>query len=285
MSDDFVDLLRRGDRTAAAAALAEIARGPSISAREVPVARPNEVASIAHEGLAFLRGAAEAEAPALSEAVASLAAAELPPVFLYVFQDAWTLADRLRERISALLGAPYRVVDDAWAWQIEPGKGRGWPPHRGVPTLLDRRTPELVNVWVALTDATPERSCIHFVPLDSDPGYPHELERGDAPLDAVRAVPARAGDALYWNANVLHWGGGCSARAAGPRRSCSYTLARPDAPEALAGRVIDPRELDTDARFDLVARQIAVYGEGQPDVSQELLTWARATCALASVRS
>ena len=30
-----------------------------------------------------------------------------------------------------------------------------------------------VTLWAALTDATPESSCLHFVPCTVDPGY-HE---------------------------------------------------------------------------------------------------------------
>ncbi len=284
---DLPALLRRGDRAAAGAVLAALAPALSIGpVRRTPsVGAPRDreaLARITDEGLGVLEKVALDEMAALSDAVRALVATGLPAVFVYAFAETWALAERVRARISAAMATEYSVVEDAWAWQIDPGE-RGWPPHRGVGMLLERSAPELLNVWVALTDATADRACMYFVPLRDDPGYPSALEHVDAPLEVIRAVPVRAADALFWNANVLHWGGPCSALAGGPRRSCSYTLARGDAPPSLTGPILDPVGLDLDARLDVIARQIIMYGAGKPDVSAEIRTWAEATCALGAM--
>lgn len=224
-------------------------------------------------------GSDSADIAALASGIGALVRAGLPAVCVYACERIWQLGDRLRARIEGMVGRPYVLVDDVWAWTIPPGSGQGWPPHRGTAELeLARGAPELLNVWVALTDATAERSCIHVVPLDDDPGYPGALDRLEAPLSSVRAVPVPAGTALAWNANLLHWGGRCSARAAGPRVSCSFSVARPDVLERLGLQTVG--ELDEAARVELIASQIATYGAGQPDVAGDALKWARATCAL-----
>ena len=220
---------------------------------------------------------------ALVRAIQELRARGLPASFVYAFDEAWAIGQALRHRISAIVGHDYRLVEDVWAWHILPGAGRGWPAHRGVASeRFDRQAPEVINVWVALSNATPERACIHAIPLDQDPGYPDALDRLDASLESVRALPAAAGDALLWNANVLHWGGPCSARAIGPRVSCSFTLCRADAARRLPGlTMLAPlARLDLAARMDVLARMVLVYGQDQSDVSDVVREWAALTHAL-----
>lgn len=220
----------------------------------------------------------------LVAATGSLTAAGLPAMFLYCFDEAWHLGDVLAARVSASLGRKYVVAEDVWAWRIAPGAGRGWPPHRGLfSPLLERGAPELVNTWVALSDVEVERACMHFVPLDADPAYPTALDSLEVPVAAVRAVPLRAGDALAWNANILHWGGVCAPQAKGARVSCSFSLVREDASAALGVPLAGKAATDLRARLDAVARQLLVYGNGQPDVRPEVLAWARGNAAIAAL--
>ena len=234
-------------------------------------------------GWARCRGAADGlTCGRLVSAIDRLLERELPAVMVYAFAETWTVGEGLRRHVSSVLGEEYVVADDAWAWRIPIGRA-GWPPHRGIADqILDRAAPEIVNAWVALADATPDRSCMHFVPLNEDPGYPHALGSIDVLPPAIRAAPIALGEALFWNANALHWGGACSERADGPRYSCSFTLCRADALAGLEGRIVDPLALGFLDRTDLVARQIVTYGEGQPDVAPVVLEWARATTALSA---
>ena len=203
----------------------------------------------------------------------------LPATFLYAFDEPWALGELLCERISAITGHTYALIEDAWAWEIPPGEG-GWPPHRGIRhERLDREAPEVINVWVALSDVAADRGCMHAIPLDEDPHYPAALDRVDAPLSAVRALPVAAGTALFWNANLLHWGGRCAARAEGPRVSCSFTLRRADATGRFPELVTLARR-DLSHRMDLIARMVLVYGHDQPDVSDAVREWATLTHAL-----
>jgi hypothetical protein len=219
-------------------------------------------------------------------ATEALRARGLPAAFVYAFDEPWAIGERVRGRVSTLLGHDYRLAEDVWAWHIPPGSGRGWPPHRGVAgDRLDRAAPEVINVWVALTDVSSDRACMHAVPLDDDPGYPDALAQLTAPLECVRALPVPAGAALFWNANILHWGGRCAATAAGPRVSCSFTLCRADSLARFPELVPLPplAHLDLAARMDAVARMILVYGGAdRGDVDGVVREWAALTHELAS---
>lgn len=237
---------------------------------------------LAKEGFVILPEAAAADLCArLLDGIERLTAAGLPATFVYLFDETWRLGLQVGARVSAMIGARYEVVEDVWAWRIAPGTGRGWPPHRGLAApLLDRDTPQLINTWVALSEAEADRACMHFVPLDDDPSYPGALAGLEAPLQTVRAAPLRAGDALAWNANILHWGGPCAPRARGPRVSCSFSLVRSDALAELAFPAASGAVGDLGARLDAVARQIVTYGRGQSDVSAAVLAWADAAAVM-----
>jgi hypothetical protein len=220
----------------------------------------------------------------LVAAVTALHAHGLPACFVYAFDEPWLLGDHVRTAIAALLGHEYALAEDVWAWLIPRGSA-GWPAHRGVAdVLLDRDAPEVLNVWIALTEVTADRACMHAVPLGQDPGYPIALETLET--TAGEPLPAQAGDALFWNANVLHWGGTCAPEAAGPRVSCSFTLLRAGATAALRERLpsAPPADaLDLTARMDTLARMVLLYGDAErSDVSPVVEEWARVTLALAS---
>lgn len=290
--DEVFALFRSAEGLAGPAARARLAAlGPGLTvggsvatgatgdvAVEASHADREEGAWLAKEGFAALPDVAPDDTcRRLVEAIERLTTAGLPAMFVYLFDEPWTLGERVRARVSAMLGQRYDVIEDVWAWRIAPGSGRGWPPHRGVAQpLLAREAPQLINAWVALSDVEPERACMHFVPLDEDPSYPHALASLDAPLTAVRAAPLRAGSALAWNANVLHWGGPCAPRAIGPRVSCSFSLARADALAELGFPRAEDAATDLRARLDAVARQIEIYGKGQQDVSAAVRAWAQA---------
>lgn len=223
-------------------------------------------------------GAAQSCGP-LADAIEQLVDRGLPAVAIYAFDDVWALGDTVRLAVSQSLGAPYVLVEDIWAFLVPRGEA-GWPPHRGLSTLLDRNRPEYVNVWIALRDAELNRSCMHFLPLSADPSYPLDLTATSVPPESVEAAPVAAGTALVWNANTLHWGGRCDASAVGARVSCTFSLCREDAVGRMAVRPIEPNTLTPWERLDIIARQILIYGADQADVSCDVRAWAATTAAI-----
>jgi ectoine hydroxylase-related dioxygenase (phytanoyl-CoA dioxygenase family) len=255
------------------------------TAVEAPPEAREESRALAQRGFAAARGAIDGRtALATARAIEALRERSLPASFVYAFDEPWMIGEQIRQQMSHRLGHEYRLVEDVWAWHVPPGHG-GWPPHRGVYDVsLDRAAPEILNTWVALSEVPADRACIHVVPIDQDTGYPGTLERVDVPPSAGQALPANPGDVLFWNANVLHWGGECAERATGPRISCSFTLCRADAVVRFPRlQILRPlSELDLTARVDAIARMVTTYGKHQPDVSEAVSQWAALTVALTS---
>lgn len=286
IAGDPKDFLRRSDVAAARECLRSLAPelvidGPRQREQNADVAS----AAFPRAGVALLPGLTDVRLSAsLVAAIASIRSAGLPAVMVYVFDELWHLGERVERATSRMLGERYVIADDVWAFHVPPGRA-GWPPHRGIAhEVLDRERPEVINAWIALSDASIDRSCMHVVPLDDDPGYPHDLASIAFDASRVRPMPIAAGSALAWNANVLHWGGPCLDTAAGPRTSCTFTLVREDAMARMGIPVLEPQVLDFGQRLDVVAGQVVTYGEGQPDVDSDVLSWARANVALRSVR-
>ena len=226
---------------------------------------------------------AGARAAEMASAIHGLAARGLPTPFAYVWDAFWEPARTLLAWTSAHVG-DYELVDDAWAWRVAPGSS-GWPAHRGMYTRsADRDAPDVLNVWIALGDVTAEGGAMHAVGLDRDPAYPGALDDISSGASLAVALPAAAGDALVWDANVLHWGGAVS-EASPPRVSFSYTLRRRGSGAAPEARAVEPGAMGFRARLDLIAAQLVTYGAYDTAVEGGFRDWARAVHGLSRLRA
>lgn len=183
-----------------------------------------------------------AELAPLRDALAALHARNIPVAFIFVYDEAWRVFQRLQPFLAHVLGADYRVRADFWAWFVPPSNdAAGWVPHRdytGVSCNADG-SPRRLTVWLPLTDTTPLNGCMYLLPAHLDPG----MRPGDAPvvpsdhrfeipgdaLQNIRALPATAGSLLAWNQSVLHWGSRASDRGGNPRCSVAAQFIRADA--------------------------------------------------------
>jgi hypothetical protein len=204
-------------------------------------------------------------ARALASRISRVIDAGLPALFVYAWADVWEIGARLAAAANG-----YEIFADAWAFHVAPGHA-GWAAHRGSYELADRDAPELFNVWLACTDVGVDDACMHVVPLDRDAHYPNDLPSHDFAPDAALALPVRAGSALVWNANVLHWGGRSSGKRA--RISITFTLRRIGARRE--GRCLEASRLDHRARLDLIADMVLVYGDLDRTIPEEIREWAR----------
>lgn len=212
----------------------------------------------------------------LARAVVALRARHLHPTFLYVYDESWHTLDALRQRLTPLLGDGFEALADVWAFHVDPTRDRGgWPIHRGwYEDVRDATgTPALVNVWVALTDATERNACMHVVPLSRDPHYPADLHDLTGLEDLALPLPVAAGSALVWDANVAHSGGTCDPSFLGPRISISFTLQRHGS--VATDNYIPELPLPFRARLDLIAQQFETYGDRElsPDCNE--MRWAK----------
>jgi hypothetical protein len=243
-----------------------VAGGDPIDELEIPdVARRRIREEIVREGYFRLEETVPpAVASGLRLAVERLRALKLPPIFIFVYDEAWRLGARLAPALRALLGGPYAQVPGFWVWHLDARReAAGWPPHRdlGPHAVYPGGAPKIVTLWIPLSDATPENGCIYIVPRHLDtPGL------SPADLQSIRALPARAGTVLGWAHDVLHWSGRASVRSQSDRVSFAIEFQRTDldgplldgppyTEPLLDARVPPPFE----QRLSLIGQQVLVY--------------------------
>lgn len=127
--------------------------------------------------------------------------------------------------------------------------GIGFSPHR------DRQPPDTdasfhsngaakyITCWIALTEATPENSCLYVIPKFADPGYmlgdDDDVVNGQDPMrkalstkssyQDIRALPLQSGGAAFFTHRILHWGSKGSNRAhVSPRVSLAVAFSDPN---------------------------------------------------------
>lgn len=211
-----------------------------------------------------------------------LGAAGIPPVFAFVYDEVWSLGAHLARVVGGVVGAEYEPIADFWVWHVAAG-ARGWPPHRDTGEVARRADgpPAHLNVWVAMTDAPLEASCISVVPLAEDPSYPSNLLCNDVPAGAARALPVARCTALVWDGNLLHWGTS-SAPGANRRVSAAITLRRVGTGSGDVGARLAPVEsAPLQTRLDAVARQVLEYKD-RAELPRAAVEWAKLTTALAA---
>jgi hypothetical protein len=208
----------------------------------------------------------------------------LMPVFAFVYDEYWQTFQRISSLLSVILGAGYQQLPAFWAWFVPPSNAHtGWKPHRDRCTLTLRPdgTPNLVTIWIPLTDATPLNGCMSLLPAHLDPNYPDNLNDCSVanPQD-IRALTAIAGSVLCWNHSVLHWGGRSSHKADFPRISMAFEFQRGDVPPYQAG-LLPPLTLPTlETRLRLISQQILQYKHMYP-LSEEFSAVATALSRMA----
>lgn len=214
------------------------------------------------DGYTRLEGALRPEeARTLASMVARVSEAGWPAVFLFVHPLAWSLPRRFERWLSGILGEDFDMVSSLWVWNLAAGRSaQGWKPHRDRPgkTVLPDGAPRSLTVWIALSEADPESGCIYLVPPKHDPHY------GTSCVDVhdvqnIRALPARAGEALAWNHQVLHWGGRAASRAQTARMSLAFEFARGDARDVgiLPRRHVPPFE----ERLRVISEQLLRFAQ------------------------
>jgi Phytanoyl-CoA dioxygenase (PhyH) len=208
-------------------------------------------------------------------ALRALEAKALPLPFLYVARAAFAPAEHLLAWACERFGQRYLLAEDAWAYLV-PAGAAGWPAHRGLSEDVHNAdgVPAVLNSWIALTDVPNTASCMWFVHPRNDPGYPAGAWDANV-LDHGRAAPVMAGDALLWNANILHWGG---QSASSSRASYTFTLVSEASPFAQSLRTM-PVAPTFRQRLDAIAAQLLTY-RGMTHIDPRFLAWASATCAL-----
>jgi hypothetical protein len=211
----------------------------------------------------------------MAATVRALSAANLSPVFAYLYDEFWYPFLKLHRLFAALLGGRYCLLPDFWIWNVDPKKGEaGWRPHRdkGRKSLFEDGSPKSLTTWIPLSPATPLNGCMYVVPAKYDPTYATAQEAlMKFEPQSIRALPGNPGDFFIWNQALYHWGSRTSPHAAESRVSMAFELQRADVPP-FNNPLIDPlRALPFEARLNLVAKQLLRYRhmyEVDPKIAQ-----------------
>ncbi len=203
-----------------------------------------------------------------------------PASFMIMYDEVFALSHCVDRHMIALTGRNSNN-GDMLAWFIDPNNDEaGFSPHRdrqpenpAASFFTDSngaKMPCYSTAWVALTNATPENSCLYVVPAQHDPGYyDGDLDTVD-PLQRcipdktgwqnIRAVPVQSGDAVFFSHRILHWGSRGRKGFETPRIALSV---------ACANDAFEPCFFDREAlpfppptlRMALVCAQMVCYHE------------------------
>ncbi|MEM7176656.1 MAG: phytanoyl-CoA dioxygenase family protein [Pseudomonadota bacterium] len=184
----------------------------------------------------------KAQVTPLIEIVLNVVRAGHRPAYALVYDEFYAFFSRIGQFLEQIFHARVLCVPDEFDVHYVPVSDRatGSKPHRdsiGAVNYLDSQgLPKLLNIWVPLTDATLQNSCIYVLPANHDPEYQNAVSGGlvhwqldDPTIQSTRAVPADAGAILLWAPSLLHWGSRSSAKAAAPRISLACYFQSADA--------------------------------------------------------
>lgn len=195
------------------------------------------------------------------------------PSYALMYDIFYEVVGSLENVLQPILGENYQMVPDEFgAFYIQNEKtAKGSPPHRdsihthGKLQYRDQ-LPTLINVWIPLTDATTQNSCIHVIPTSADPylkdGAPLNMNKSYTKeelfhlLHHTRALPAPAGSVLGWDTNLLHWGGQSSIQAEEPRMSVAFYFQSALVPPYHKFTMDMPADIPFDYRLYLIEKLI-----------------------------
>lgn len=242
-------------------------------------------AGILEEGFASLQPSQvhwSVQVSQLAEGIFELERQGWPPTFIAMYDEAWVMAKDAQEIMRLATGNS--LCMDVVAFLVRPTQTKGFSPHRDrqpedwVPKGAAAETSstfkadgmaKYVTLWAALTDATPENSCLHFVPRSVDPGYSAgDPEDGDplqrvfqdkAAYQKIRSVPVPAGGCTFHTHRTIHWGSaGRNSGSVPPRVALSFGFSTEDfEPPYFSPKVLPFPDLKL--RAALVSAQVINY--------------------------
>lgn len=164
----------------------------------------------------------------LAQSMENLKKAGIPPVYIYLYDQPWSLFEKLRQLIAYFLGDDYVLLPNLWAWHLWQLGDTGWSPHRDCDSqtvfeIGDDKMLMSLSLWIPLTDVTEDNGCMYVIPRSREGDIPDPDDLAKDKLNSLATpLPAKAGSALGWPQDLIHWGGEYQKTALGPRISLSF---------------------------------------------------------------
>lgn len=184
----------------------------------------------------------------LNAGIVNLVRAGWPATFIIIYDEAWEAIEGMQTMIDAATHRKNRCIYDIVAWHVDAESGQaGFSPHRDrqpedwmprglsrdvrstFSSKIDGRVAKYNTVWLAVSEASAENSCLNFLPQRYDPGYLNgDLPDEDPMLRAfgvgkevfqqIRSVPLPAGGCTFHTHRIIHWGSAAKAQRPGTER-------------------------------------------------------------------
>ena len=212
------------------------------------------------------------------ECIENVKAAGYPPMFALVYDVFYEAFQYFDPILRHLLGEDYVLVPNFWVYYIDTtDESKGFEPHRDLEyldTIDADGNPQVLTLWITVTDANPVNSCMYVVPANRDPEYKeaiHKLNVGGTKfkLEDIRAIPTEGGTLSAWNQYLFHWGSRGSRRAEAPRVSYALYCQRGDMPPVDDVTVDLSKGVDFKNRLAYVCRGMYRYSYVTSDPSQQ----------------
>jgi hypothetical protein len=209
------------------------------------------------------------------EALQGANEAKFPASFLLLFDETWELGRASKEILKLSSHASNDFNFDILAWYIESG---GFSPHRdrqpedAPASFHPDQQAKFITHWIALSDATPENSCLYVIPKKYDPGYTEGDTEVEEPLrralstkesfQHIRALPRDSGYSLLFTHRIIHWG---SARVSNTKMPPRIALSFVCSDDSYEKPYIDRKYFESDKsppfhiRLLLVCAQLLIY--------------------------
>lgn len=204
--------------------------------------------------------------------------AGFPAMFALVYDVFYEAFQYFNPIMKHLLGEDYVLIPNFWVYYIETSDdSKGFEPHRDAEypnTIGADGKPNVLTLWITITDATPLNSCMYVLPAQRDPEYKmaiSDIKVGATKfnLEDVRAIPANAGVLSCWDQYLYHWGSRSSHRASEPRISYALYCQRGDIPP-FDDVIIDLRKgLIFEQRLGFICRGVYKYSYVNSDANEQ----------------
>jgi len=205
-----------------------------------------------------------------------------PPVFVFMYDQAWLLWERLFDIMAVVMDEVDVELDaSVFAWALQPtgqpgaiGNNFG-RPHRDdsyEECHTDTGKPSTISVWMPLVPVSTTNGCMYVVPSDCDPLFSqsmHPLHMSpdkQMPWSHIRPLPAAPGEVLLWHGNLIHWGAACDSDEQQPRKSIASAFMLPGSSEVpTISRMQLQAGLSLTSRLRLVLRALLTYEHWHPN--------------------
>ena len=210
----------------------------------------------------------------LADALRCLDAADVHPVFCFVYDEFWEILLQISPLLTDLIGA-HQWLPAVWAWIVRTDNQTAFSPHRDqtrVTSLDNENHLDYLTLWIPLTDLDHRSSSIFLLPASLDPNYDQGTSRTDVEnLQDIRSLQVPKGSVLAWAVGLVHWGSR-QTRFGEPRLSVGYYVQKSTA-ECLVPPPFDfEKDLSLTQRLNVIGQQILDYSR---DRDMKLINMAK----------